>query len=130
MLIVLDTVARKELAIAALKKTPTNAGMCMEIKPYKTSRSLEQNRRYWAIIKDIADQYPALTGEDYYTPDVWHLFFRKKFLGYEVVNLPDMEVDRIKSTTGLKVKEFADYMTQVEVFGVELGVMFKDVNYG
>ena len=128
MLVILDTDDRKEYAAQRLKSVPVDAGFCMELKPYKTSRSLAQNRRYWAMIKDIAEQGEPLMGHAY-TSDIWHMHFRKTFLGMETVMTPGGELDRIKSTTGLKTQEFNDYMTQVEVFAVEMGVMLRDGNY-
>ena len=129
MLVILDTPDRKEYAAQRLRAVPVEAGFCMEIKEYKSSRSLAQNRRYWDILTDTASQAPALTGDDYFTPDAWHLHFRKRFLGFDVIETPGGVIEMPKSTKKLKIKPFSDYMTQVEVFAVEMGVMLRDGNY-
>jgi hypothetical protein len=128
VVVVLDNADRKRLAQDRINAVPVEAGMAMEIKSYKSSRSLAQNRRYWAMIKDISEQGEPLMGHAY-TSDIWHMHFRKTFLGMETIMTPGGELDRIISTTGLKTSEFNDYMMSVEAFAVELGVMLIDGNY-
>lgn len=94
--------------------------LAIEVKPYQSKRSKEQNARYWALLHVIAEQaWPE--GRQY--PDhVWHEHFKRTFLG--LVDLPNGQTMGI-STTTLTVPEFAEYMTKVEAYaGQELGVEF------
>lgn len=86
-------------------------------------RNTEQNRRLWGYVyRTIAEQ--AWVDGKQYSADVWHEYFARKFGVCEDVTLPDGEIIvRRKSTTQMTVKEFADYMTRIEVeAGTELGV--------
>lgn len=93
------------------------------IEEANPKRSLEQNNRYWAILSDIAQQVPDETGKRY-SAEVWHEYMKEQFLGKDTI-LIDGEVKFVqKSTTTLKVMEFADYMTKCEAWGAERGVVF------
>lgn len=89
----------------------------------RTTRSLEANKRYWAILRAISET-GWIHGKQYES-EAWHFFFRKKFL--PCIDTPDGLVIPT-STTKLDTKEFSDYMTQVEAFAAtELGVEFMEV---
>jgi hypothetical protein len=89
------------------------------------SRNAEQNKRLWGYTyKHIAEQ--AWVSGKQFAPDVWHEMFCRMFWACDDVTLPDGEiVSRRKSTTKMTVKEFAQYMNEVESYAAsELGVMF------
>jgi hypothetical protein len=100
------------------------------------TRGLDANARMWVgPLKDIAEQ--GYVGGRSYSAEVWHEHFKKEFLPEEF----DAELTKegyakwdytpggdrilIGSTTQLTVKGFAQYMTQVEAFGANLGVEFS-----
>lgn len=94
--------------------------LAVTVTEYKSKRSLEQNKRYWALLNEIAEQ--AYVGGQQFSAEAWHEHFKRKYIGCE--DLPGGGQIGI-STTSLAVSEFADYMTKVEQFAVtELGVEF------
>ena len=95
--------------------------LVVEIAPEKSKRSIQQNRRYFGgTIAQIESQ--GWIGGRQYSKDVWHEFFCREFIGIE--ELPKGGTKAISSTT-LGVKEFAEFIEQVEAYASqELGVMF------
>jgi hypothetical protein len=90
------------------------------IVEHKSKRSLEQNKRYWAILRDISRQ-SWVRGKQF-NEDAWHELFKRQFSGMD--ELPNGDMAGI-STTTLNVKEFTDYMEEVERYAIEdLGVQF------
>lgn len=102
-----------------LKASDFARAWTIECKPLKHKRSSEQNRRYWAILHQIAEQLPAQLDGVYHRPELFHEYFRTKFLGYDELDLDREKVLLSRSTTSLSVGEFTDYMTQIEVWAAE-----------
>lgn len=115
--------ARAQMLWAFLKsnwKSLADAGkpLAVTVTEYKSRRSIEQNKRYWAILQQIAEQ--AFLEGRAFNAEAWHEMFKRQFIG--CVDLPNGEKLGISSTS-LTVPEFADYMTKVEAFAAgELGV--------
>jgi len=89
-------------------------------------RNTEQNRRLWGYLyKTIAEQ--AWVDGKQFSKEVWHEHFARMFGVCEEMILPDGEIiTRRKSTTEMTVGEFADFMTQIEVYAAqELGVEWQ-----
>lgn len=102
------------------------------VKPRKKS----QNDLMWAgPLRDIAEQ--AWVQGQRFTADVWHEQFKRDFLpeeydpalckeGYVKWRItPRGDRALVGSTTMLTVKGMAQYLTQVEAAGAELGVEFR-----
>ena len=88
-------------------------GHIVEIR--KPSRSLEQNALYWSTVHEIAESV-EIDGKRY-TPQVWHKYFKERFLPGKLVELPGghlMEMEA--STTDLSVEQFSDFVEQVLQF--------------
>lgn len=95
-----------------------NKPLAVTITEYKSKRSIEQNKRYWAVLQQISEQ--AFLEGVCYSTDAWHEYFKRKFIG--CIDLPDGN-NLGQSSTMLTVAEFADYMTKVESYASgELGV--------
>lgn len=89
------------------------------------NRSNEQNKRYWKILTIISERLK--TADGYHSTQTWHLYFRERYLGCEDYSLPNRKTITIpKSTAGLDVGEFNEYMTQVEAFANEHGVYLDE----
>ena len=77
------------------------------IKDHKKKRTEDQNALYWSwlriIMKETGDSTKAL-----------HAFYGDEFLPKEEVIVFGKKVLEIKSTTELGVKEFTEYLKQVE----------------
>jgi len=99
-------------------------------------RGLDANARMWAgPLKDISEQ--GYVGGRTYSAEVWHEHFKKEYLpeqfdaelckeGYVKWDFtPGGDRILVGSTTQLTVKGFAQYLTQVEAFGANLGVQFS-----
>lgn len=95
--------------------------LAVTITEHKSKRSGEQNKRYWSILNEIAEQ--AYVGGQRFSADAWHEHFKRKLIGAE--DLPGGGQIGI-STTSLGVAEFAEYMTKVEAYAAtELGVEIR-----
>lgn len=96
----------------------------LTFEPHKETRSLAQNRRYWVLVNEWAQQAPQHMDGEWHAPEVWHEFFRQRFLGIEGVPIDGDMVPIIRSTRTLKVDEFAEYMEQVEAWMAEHGLEY------
>ena len=99
----------------------------VDCQPEAIKRSLQQNRRYWAVLNQISEQ--AWVEGHQYSSEVWHEAAKRKFIG--CIDLPGGGLMAM-STTSLNTKEFADYCTQVEAwaqteFGVELTEIIEPI---
>jgi len=92
--------------------------LSVTVQEYKAKRTGEQNKRYWALLNEIAEQ--AWVGGKQCSSETWHLFFRKTLIGFE--SGPDGYEYPI-STTTLDVAEFTTYMDKISAYaGNELGI--------
>lgn len=82
----------------------------------KSKRSHEQNKRYWAILREVSAS--AWINGRQFSDEVWHEQFKRWFIGMD--ELPD-GTQRGMSTTSLTVAEFGDYMTQIEAWCADQG---------
>ncbi len=97
-------------------------GWFVTIKP--KTRTLEQNARYWGrgVLAQIAEK--AVVGGRRFSAEAWHEQFKRQFIGID--ELPSGQVIG-KSSTKLTVKQFTDFVDQVEAYAAtELGVQFDD----
>ena len=94
----------------------------VSIREHKDSRSIQQNKRYWALITEISSYLG-------YTTDEIHSMLAYKFLSYKEDMLGD-EVVIVPSTTKLKIKEFNEYYDKVEQFAYGLGFRMDLEQYG
>ena len=86
------------------------------LRPAKSKRSVEQNARYWRMLREVS-AVVWVEGRQY-SAEVWHEHFAREFIGCE--DLPNGDKKAI-STTTLKVDEFGEYMTQIEAWCAEQG---------
>ena len=101
---------------AHFKEYPDSDKAIIEIKDDKESRSVKQNRLYWEWISVIG-------GELGYTKDETHAILRDKFLGYTETTTKLSVIKELRSTTKLKVKEFKDYLEQIDILMSEYGII-------
>ena len=86
------------------------------VEELKSTRTLEQNSRLWALLTEISKQAPDYMGGEHHDPEVWLEYLGRRFLG--VVPGPFGDGVR-KSTRGLKVGEMCDFQTQIEIWAAE-----------
>ena len=88
-------------------------------------RSDQQNRRYWAILNELAEQL-AIRG-DKFSSETWHEYFKGRFIGQEEIKLPNgKNIVRPISSTTLDKAAFAEYMTQVEAWAAGHGILLGE----
>lgn len=90
----------------------------------RAKRSTEANRRYWAILHDVSEQVKPEWVR--YSAEVWHTYFKTKFLGAEEIKLPNGKtIIKPHSSADLDRGEFNDYMTQVEAWAAQRGIVLE-----
>lgn len=109
-----------------LKDDPFDTPWQIGCEPYRETRSLQQNRRYWGVVmKAIADQMPAHMDGVHHMPELWHHYCKRRFLGFEVIEIHGEAQEVPRSTRTLTVSQFGEYMTEVEAWAVSEGVVFE-----
>ncbi len=115
---------RKHL-IEEILNLPLDPVHVVEIKPYKRNRSQEQNAFYWKLLRIMSEDLG-------YSVDELHEEMKKRFLlPYLIEKEPELAemvegkedmLARIISTTTLNVKEFSEYLAEIEKLAVSLGI--------
>ena len=90
----------------------------VKVRPWKSKRSSEANRRYWALITGLGKHVG-------YTQDEMHEIMRYKFLR-NMIEINGESVPLLSSTTKLNTAQFADYMDAIERFGHGIGYYFQE----
>jgi hypothetical protein len=112
-------ILRQAIHAAALHAfLKANAGACakagkplaVDVYEHKAKRSSQANRRYWAILRFIAEN-AWLAGRQF-SDECWHEHYKRKFIG--LVELPNGGTAGI-STTTLDVGAFAEYTRNIEL---------------
>ena len=117
--IIIDTPVKRDRAVKWLSSIPIDEVLELTLKPYTPTRSEVQNRRYWLILTKIAEH----TGHD---KDELHEMLKARFLGTQTSDLAGEPITHQRSSAKLKVKEFAEYMEQVESWMVTtLGIWLE-----
>ena len=83
----------------------------VRIDEAKANRTIRQNSRMWALLTYISQHAPQYMGGEWHSPEVWHEYFARRFLG--MVPGPFGEGVR-KSTATLTIMESSDYMRAIE----------------
>ena len=107
---------KNSAAISALGKLDPNQDWKITIEEWDYKRSIDQNKRYWEMLGQLGYHLG-------YTADEMHQLLTYKYLSYKSIVM-DNEVVVVPSTTSLSVKEFGDYMNNVENFASSLGFNF------
>lgn len=112
-------VANKETKADALNYiwglTKADGIKIVSIKDYKPNRSQNQNRLYWAIMKDVARE----TG---HSTDELHELFKHKFLGHKESLVMGEKLDWVPSTTQLTTIEMTEYVERIVAFLAQSGI--------
>lgn len=113
--------------IAALDLAATRTPFEVVVKPLRLNRTIAQNRRYWAILRDISEQWRSEDGYRY-TPTQLHEEFKRHFIGSEEewIGFDGMVRSIPISTTGLSTREFNEYTDQVEAWAADAGVVLSE----
>lgn len=84
-------------------------------------RSRYQNRLYWHILGQIAEQlHPKGQG---FSNQTWAEYFKQRYLGSKEVLLPNGKtITALRSTADLTTDEFSEYLDKIMAWSVEHGV--------
>jgi NinB protein len=86
-------------------------------------RSNPQNARYWALLHKISGRVMEAS----FGVEAWHHYLKSALLGCDEIAMPNGKMLVIpRSTAGLDVAEFNDYMTKVEAWAAERDVYLDD----
>ena len=117
MIYLLANPKAKQDRINYILTLPDDGKFEVVIKEYKKKRSLAQNRLYWMWIPYLAKHFG-------YTDDEMHDELKYAFIGENVyTNRKGVQRTKPKSTTKLKTKEMAEYLTKIEVLAVSNDVI-------
>jgi hypothetical protein len=89
-------------------------------------RTDAQNRFYWKARMTYLQDNAWVNGKRF-SKEAWHEHLADKFAPREELALPDGTFKTVrKSTTDMKVKEFAKYIEEIEAWcATELGISFE-----
>jgi len=134
-----DYKTRSRIA-AFLDSVVADPAVQVEVKPYKKNRSVAQNALYFQHVTDIGNELGN-------TKDEQHKLLKEMYLVPILVrDEPDVErmaqileqthdlkkLASVLSTTHLDVRQFSEYITDVQGFAAELGIalrMPEDLHY-
>ena len=95
----------------------------VSVRPFKPTRSSNQNRYYWAVI------IKTLSEEIGYSSEEMHEILKQQFLITETKIIKDKEYKITKSTTALNTSEFEDYLSKIRSWAsVDLGIFIPEPN--
>lgn len=105
----LGTELIQQNAISAILELPLDWSHEVVIRKAKSKRSLSQNALYWRWMKYLQDEI----GE---TKEMLHLYFKHMFLKKDDLCVLGEYVPQEVTTKKLTVKEFTDYLQNIELF--------------
>ena len=116
-LFIVDTEAKRSRAAGILAKLPLEGRIWdVSIKPYQSRRSVDANRRLWALHKLAADE----TG---HSVDELHELCKAMFLPRKEIEVAGEKREVCGASHKLNKADFRDFMERVEAFYIEkLGV--------
>ena len=92
----------------------------LTLSEYKWNRSVDQNSRYWKLLRTLSD----FMG---YDVDELDTLMKYKFLSEETT-IGEENVLKIKSTSQLNTKEMAQYQDNIQNWAMDFGFIFKDLD--
>lgn len=91
-------------------------------KPWEGKRSLDQNSLYWMWLGLMAKHFSRKAGP--FSKDDMHDLMRHHHLGYVDKQISKTKIaSQLKSTTDLSTKEMSEYMTKVEAWCAQNGLL-------
>ncbi len=124
----ISTEADRQEAIKWLRSAPLGFWMAFRAK----KRSSDQNRRFHAMIRDVAGQivWQDVFGRPFkMSPENWKRFFLQMYRK-ETIVVPNEDgtgfYDLGPRSSNMNVAEMSECMELIAAFGAERGVIFKD----
>lgn len=99
--------------------------LTITVEPFRKKRSVDQNARYWAILTEISQKMPPHMNGVWYSPEVWHEYCKRRFLGIEThMEFRGNRIAIAKSTRKLSVVEMMGYCDEIQAWAINEGIMF------
>jgi len=112
--------ARKRALQAVSAAKP---GWVVSIQP--PNRTSAQNSFYWVTLTAISEQIRPQGKE--HSPDIWHAYFKARYLPGRMLELPNGRVvEQEPTTTGLTKEQFSDYVEKVFAWATSHGLVMTD----
>ena len=104
--------------VSKLKELDQNVLWSVTVKPYKSTRTLDQNDYYWRLVAELADYFGLKSKDEMHEVLLYKLLSEEK-------QIKNLKVMTINSTAKLNVRQFNDYIEKVKDFargyGFKLG---------
>ena len=104
--------------VSKLKELDQNVLWSVTVKPYKSTRTLNQNDYYWRLVAELADYFGLKSKDEMHEVLLYKLLSEEK-------QIKNLKVMTINSTAKLNVRQFNDYIEKVKDFargyGFKLG---------
>ena len=104
--------------VSKLKELDQNVLWSVTVKPYKSTRTLNQNDYYWRLVAELADYFGLKSKDEMHEVLLYKLLSEEK-------QIKNLKVMTINSTTKLNQKQMHDYIERVKEFargyGFKLG---------
>ena len=101
-----------------LKELDQDKLWSVTVKPFKSTRSLDQNEYYWKLVTELADYFGLKSKNEMHEVLLYKLLSEEK-------QIKNLNVITVGSTTKLNVKQMNDYIEKVKEFargyGFKLG---------
>ena len=126
--LILRTPNLRAQAIRAIQALPLDQVYECELKPWKATRSSEQNARMWAMLTEISEQVEWYGRK--LTPEDWKHVFSSVAKNQDVV--PGINGGFVilgYHTSKMTVQQMSDLMEIMAAFGAERGVKFAETRY-
>jgi len=108
--------------IGFVKGLDLSAPMQFDWKPYKSSRSLDQNALMWKWLTFMASHFSSKKGG--FSKDDMHDLMRHKFLGYVDKTVGKTVIPpQLRSTKDLDVGEMHHYLTNIDMWAASCGCL-------
>lgn len=119
--IVIATPEGQREAVMAVMELDASTPWVVTIAPHKPKRSVSANALYWQWLTQMANHFSRKGNK--YTRDDLHDVMRHKFLGSTEPRTVGRTLipAQIRSTTGLNVSEFCEYMTRIDAWAQDQG---------
>jgi len=107
--------------IGKLKELDQDKLWSVTVKPYKSTRSLDQNEYYWKLVTELADYFGLKSKDEMHEVLLYKLLSEEK-------QIKNLKVMTIGSTTKLNVKQFNEYLEKVKDFARGYGFKLNEEN--
>ena len=105
--------------ISQLKALDKEKLWSVTVKPYKSTRSLDQNEYYWRLVTELADYFGLKSKDEMHEVLAYKLLKSEK-------QIKNLKVMTITSTARLNVREFNNYLEKVKDFARGYGFKLNE----